>query len=288
MIDIQAIEFPGFENVFENIEFYKEKFIKDSVIVFRNANLTLDEQNKFHQKLGEHFGWHTSTEEKNYYQESHHHNKNIGIAKKDEVMLGWHVEHCYYSNPIVAGTWNMFHLTADPESGKTYFVDTCLIYEMLDEDSQKFISSCTVNCKNYGVETEKIFAPYSAVKEHWLTNKPTIRIPISSNWQTEKPGDEYQTTDGEFLSDPNILELVDGRTPTDSDYKKFADIAEQVSAIIKTEESIRLVQKWKQGDLVFMDAFKLAHAVTGGFKPEDRKFTGIWGQQNELQYKQNN
>ena len=32
--------------------------------------------------------------------------------------------------------------------------------------------------------------------------------------------------------------------------------------------------------LVIPDLFKLAHAVTGGFKSEDREFRGIWGYKN--------
>ena len=55
--------------------------------------------------------------------------------------------------------------------------------------------------------------------------------------------------------------------------------------VIEKDESIRIVHDWKQGDLVLMDAFKLAHAVTGGFKPEDREFTGIWGYRDPINYK---
>jgi hypothetical protein len=40
-----------------------------------------------------------------------------------------------------------------------------------------------------------------------------------------------------------------------------------------------MVHRWQQGDLIIPDMFKLAHAVTGGFKSEDREFRGIWAYQ---------
>ena len=267
MIKTVPIEYKSIENIIDNIDSYKEKFIKDSVIVFRNANLSFDEQLHLHKSIGEAFGWNTHREEGSHYKENHSHNPNVGVSGTEEIMLTWHVEHFYYSNPIVAGTWNMFHLNTIDGAGKTYFVDTSKVYELLDEDMKEFLSKCILK-----TETKKenwpfaIGTEYNAVSPHWLTNKPVIRISLS-RW-----------VDAEIFS-------IDGKSPTEKDYEMFRRSALRAIDIIEKDESIRLVHDWKQGDLVLMDAFKLAHAVTGGFKPEDREFTGIWGYRDPINYK---
>lgn len=280
VIKITPIDYPGFDNVFNNIEFYKEKFIKDSVIVFRGANLSLEDQKLFHYNLGDFFKWNTLKNEDNYYKETHSHNNMVGIAKEDEIMLGWHVEHCYYDNPIVAGTWNMYHLKAAPGAGKTYFVDTSIVYEMLDNDSQDFLKTCKLNAKNFGLDN--IFPPYKTIVDHWITGKPVIRMPIEEHWSEFGPDDENYIKSNHESYEVNILHSVNDKSPTKEEYKKFSDIAKRVGNIVRNDESIRIAHQWEQGDLVFMDAFKLAHAVTGGFKPEDREFSGIWGQRDSL------
>lgn len=264
MIKTIPIEYKSIKDITDNIDTYKEKFIKDSVIVFRNANLSFDEQWTLHNKIGEAFGWHTQTGE-SHYKENHSHNPNVGVSGTEEIMLTWHVEHFYYSNPIVAGTWNMFHLNTKNGAGKTYFVDTSKVYELLDEEAKNFLSKCVLK-----IDPNKLFSPlakeakYNIVLPHWLTNKPVIRMSLS-RW-----------VDDEIFS-------IDGNDPTEKDYEIFRKSALKVIDLIENDESIRIVHDWKQGDLVLMDAFKLAHAVTGGFKPEDREFTGIWGHRDLIQ-----
>jgi alpha-ketoglutarate-dependent taurine dioxygenase len=266
MIHTVPVEYKSIDEIMDNIDKYKEKFIEDSVVVFRNANLSFDEQLSLHKSIGESFGWQTHREEGSHYKENHSHNPNVGVSGSDEIMLTWHVEHFYYSNPIVAGTWNMFHLNAEAGAGKTYFVDTSKVYELLDEDMKDFLSNCILKTK-----TQEEFWPfatqtnYKAVLPHWLTNKPVIRISLS-RW-----------VDDEIFS-------INEKPPTEKDYEMFRNSALRVIDLIEKDESIRIVHDWKQGDLVLMDAFKLAHAVTGGFKSEDREFTGIWGYRDPIKY----
>lgn len=256
MINLIPIEYPGTKEVIKNIDFYKEKFLNDSVIVFRNANLSLEEQREFHLLLGEQFNWNTA--HRGYYEENHKNNPAVGIVGPDEIMLNWHVEHFAYSNPIIAGTWNMFNFSCSSECGKTYFVDTSLVYQMLKKDMQEFLNSCILDTE--GIDSFNKFSKsslYSPVLEHWATKKLVIRLP---------------------LHDKNVkIHSVNNNIPTEPDYEKFKIIQTEIKNIIRNNEDIRIVQKWKQGDLVLMDAFKLAHAVTGGFNSEDRSFFGIWG-----------
>ena len=37
---VEPVEFPGIDQVLDNADYYKDKLINDSVICFRNANLT--------------------------------------------------------------------------------------------------------------------------------------------------------------------------------------------------------------------------------------------------------
>ena len=264
MIKTVPVEYKSIENIIDNIDAYKEKFIKDSVIVFRNANLSFDEQLSLHKTIGKAFGWHTY-KDGTHYRENHSHNPNMGISRTEDIMLNWHVEHSYYSNPIVAGTWNMLHLSTTDGAGNTYFVDTSKVYELLDNDMKDFLSNCILKTEPkkehwpFAVKTE-----YNAVSPHWLTGKPVIRISFYS-WHEDK------------------IFSVNGNDPTEKDYEMFRKSAARVTYLIENNESIRIVHDWKQGDLVLMDAFKLAHAVTGGFKPEDREFTGIWGYRDSIQ-----
>jgi alpha-ketoglutarate-dependent taurine dioxygenase len=264
MIKTIPVEYKSIKDITDNINTYKEKFIEDSIIVFRNANLSLDEQMILHKHIGKAFGWHTQ-KDNTHYRENHNHNPNVGVYGTEDIMLTWHIEHFYYSNPIVAGTWNMFHLNTIDGAGKTYFVDTSKVYELLDDNMKDFLSNCILKTEpkkeHWPFAVEK---KYNAVSPHWLTGKPVIRISLS-RW-----------VDDEIF-------LVNGNDPTEKDYEMFRKSALKAIDLIENDESIRIVHDWKQGDLVLMDAFKLAHAVTGGFKPEDREFTGIWGHRDSIQ-----
>jgi alpha-ketoglutarate-dependent taurine dioxygenase len=259
MIKIVPIEFPGLEELKNNFDFYKNKLIEDSVVAFRNANISLEDQKELHKTLGDLFGWETREGGWNYYQENHSHNPSINTAQKDEILLGWHMEHVYYNTPIIASTWNMSTFNVDSSVGKTYFFDTQKIYSSLDEDSQNFLSKCRLNSSNFNLEQP--FIPYDLVQDHWLTKEKVIRLPIG----------------GDIFENLEILDSFDGEKPSLENNNKFKTLASSISRRITDDESSRLVHEWKQGDLLLVDIFRLAHAVTGGFEPKDREFTGIWG-----------
>lgn len=266
-MNIETIEFPGIDTIVNNAEFYKDKFVNDSILVFRNANLSFDQQSKLHSSLGKIFGWITPKEvddKLTKYIENHASNRKLGIATKDEIMLTWHIEHVYYDNPILAGTWNMVVFNIDNENGKTYFVDSEKVYQLMSQESKDFLDKCIISAKDFGLED--LFTNFSPVQNHWITGKPLIRVRIAEN----KEG-------------INNLVLFDGKEPTKDQNEKFKDIVWWFSNQVINNEEIRMVHKWQKGDLVIPDMFKLAHAVTGGFDPMDREFIGIWGYQKEKQ-----
>jgi alpha-ketoglutarate-dependent taurine dioxygenase len=261
MIYIEPIEFPGIDNVLNNIEFYKEKFLQDSVILFRNANLDHADQSLFHFELSKLLNFYTiSDKEKGLdnYIENHSKNPYRESTKKDDVMLKWHIEHVNYKNPIVISTWNMTKFTTDSENGKTYFIDCEKVYNEMPDDWKNFISSCKAN--HPGKNSWNTNKEFPLVYDHWITGNPVLRTVIR-----------------EFTDDNSNLVSVNDKNATDEDKKLFKKISAWVGNYVYNNENARIVQKWQQGDLLIVDIFKLAHAVTGGFDPKDREFIGIWG-----------
>jgi alpha-ketoglutarate-dependent taurine dioxygenase len=282
MKNTQPIDFPGIENILKNINLYKKKFLEDSVIVFRNANLTYDEQSYFHNELSKLLNYNIILKEDNkadMYLENHAKTILTKSAQKDEILLSWHLEHVYYKNPIVISTWNMTKFKTDNENGKTYFLDCEKAYNEMPEDWKNFLSQCRVSqsLKQGPKETiewdsgrtknsDKDWKEnnYCPVSEHWITENPTLRLAIIKE-------------DSSILY---TLVSVDDRDPTELEVELFEEIIAWFAKYVYTNEDERIVHKWQEGDLLIVDIFKLAHAVTGGFNPEDREFIGMWGYKN--------
>lgn len=261
MINIEPIEFTSIQEIKDNFNFYKNKFIKDSVIVFRNANLTHEEHVEVNKFFGEKFGWlnfKRNFEEVDNYVEDHARIENILTTNGDDVVVFWHIEHVYYKNPIVAATWNMLVFNTNNENGKTYFVDSSKLYKNLKDEWKNFLHASIVGVGKFDGDFK--FDDYSPIGYHWITNESVIRLRIDK-------------LDGAT----NNLVSVNERTPTEEEDKIFKDICSWFNNQVTTNEELRIVHKWQKGDLVVTDLFRLAHAVTGGFNPEDRRFVGIWG-----------
>ena len=262
MIYTKPIEYKGLQDIKENIDFYYDKFIKDTILVFRNANLTNEEHLELQQVLGDRFGWFPNTTSgiESRYFENHAPNGHLTEENKDVVVLDWHVEHPFFTNPIVGALWNMFTFNIDEDRGKTYFVDTRTIYKMLPDDWQNFLNKCVANAYSYNhtnsMHQTKVIAP------HWINKDPVIRMQlhrIEIGWHD--------------------LHSFDGRTPTADEQSQFIKIGNWIINEIINNEEVRIVHKWHQGDVVIPDLYCLAHAITGGFNPKDRHFTGLWSYQ---------
>lgn len=257
---IEPILFPGINEVITNLDFYKDKLLNESIIVFRNANLTYEEQSYLHKAMGDYFGWHTYVRDQKVdrYIENHEKRELINSSKGDDVMVGWHMEFPEYKNSILAGTWNMIKFNTDSENGKTYFLDSELLYKLLPLEWQKFLSNSLIE-----VLYKKDFKPYCPVSPHWITKESVVRLTFSDK-------------------DQNMYNLIsyDGHPATQEQKDMFDKIFFWIHNYVKNNDDNRIIHKWQQGDLLFSDIFKLMHAVTGGFDPADREFIGMWGYSN--------
>ena len=260
----QPIEFPGIQAILDNVELYKHKFLDESIIVFRNANLSYDDQSFLHAELGKLFNYNVDIaegEKTAKYIENHSERPLIETATSDDILLPWHLEHLYSGNPKVISTWNMTKFTTDNENGKTYFIDCGKAYNAMPEEWKIFLNVCKIN--NPNPETDENLDNFSPVVSHWINDGLLLRLAPRKN-------KDSGTT----------LRSVYDREPTELEKTLFEEIFTWFGNYVYDNEEERIVHKWEQGDLLVVDIFKLAHAVTGGFSPADREFIGMWGFKN--------
>lgn len=253
---VDVIEFKGIEELIINMPYYKDKFLTDAVFCLRNANLTIDQQEEVARIFGDSLNWYPNSIDpsQDLYVENHaRHIESIMSRDAYDTILPWHMEHVFRTNSIVSGLWNMQLFTCNNKFGKTYFVDTAKLFNNLNKRDQDFMLK--VKLKDKGGK-EDLFI--DLVQKHRITNENVIRFPFPRHHDVE-------------------LFQFDGKDFDASILQEYKEIYGFIYNKITTDESIRFEQMWQQGDLLIVDLFKMAHAVTGGFMPEERKFTGIFG-----------
>ena len=269
MIDIKPIDFPGIDSIKNNIEFYKDKFLSDKIIVFKDANCDESMQNEISEILGIGFNCSpmTAGTSRDFYIEDHHkHIDNTPTAGKDDILLHWHIEHVVQDRSHALGVWNMELFKCYQDSGKTYFVDMVNLYSSLSKEEQDFADKVTLTTlyekeitldeERKGMDLfEEISFTYSLVKKHWITNEKGIRFDFGTGTK---------------------LTSFDGRTPTEEELSKYNILHDKIEQNVLSNEDIRMVLKWEEGYLAIPDLFKLAHSVTGGFEKEERRLKGIF------------
>ncbi|CAB5218193.1 TauD/TfdA-like domain containing protein [uncultured Caudovirales phage] len=236
--------------------YYKEKFLNDAVFCLRNANLTVEDQERVARIFGDNLQWSPNsidTSQDLYIEDHTRHLDAILSRSSNSTILPWHMEHVFRKNPVVSGIWNMQLFTCDNNFGKTYFVDTAKLFNELNKDYKDFLLKVTLK-----PDQKNGFQDLKLVQKHRVTEENVIRFPFP-------------------LHNNFIFYKFDGEDIDDQIYNKYKEIYAFIDEKIRNDESIRLEQKWQQGDLIIVDLFKMAHAVTGGFTPDQRKFTGIFG-----------
>ena len=264
MIETFKTQYKGIKDFKENISYYAAKFQEESVICFRDADISIEEQVEIAISLGDHLGSFPNTKmlknkinkqefEKNHFYQENHKRAYIKKTENDEIIVPWHLEHWHRDNRTIAGIWHMITFLCDEESGKTYFVDTNKVWQLLNSQDQNFLK----RCRSLDYYDEKAYEA-DCVGKHWKLDQDIVQMQF-------------------FVFDElKYLSKIDGQSPNKDQIENFNRIMNFCVDQIKNNESIRIVHKWKQGDILIPDLNKLAHAVTGGFKPEERYFKGIW------------
>lgn len=246
------------------------------VSIFRGAAITSEQQSALMARYGDRLGWFPNSTNPTFYpyKENHQYTldmklsqgkSNIGICN-DDILVEWHMEQIGFPNPAIGASWNNKIFTCDEESGKTYFVDATRVYEKICAADIGFLELCRftelVGYHRPDYDQNQLpsdIEPLSPIVMHPLLNKKLIYI-----------------SPAETIEFGKKLISFDGREPQMHERQRFAKICRQVSTTITSDTELRLVHKWRQGDIVFVDLLRHYHAVTGGFIAEQRYFEGIW------------
>ena len=256
---IEPIPFTSIDNIIENIEFYKKQFLQDGILAFRDANLTEAEQKEFQRRMGDCFKVFPNTQDYSVQQYTENHEGVFDESiSGDEIMLGWHMEHLYFKNPIIMGFWNMQKFDTDKENGKTYFYDSRKLWNEIPVDWKEFLSKCTIDATSELDPLDKAYLT-KVVDKHWYTDETVLRLSVNK---------DYDEVD--------VLKLFDGREPSDHEKAKYTSIMQDIIKMLNDSGNKKKIHKWKKGDLLIPDMYVMIHAVTGGFSPSDRSFTGMW------------
>ena len=258
-MNTQPIEYFNIKDLEANIGYFGDKFKNEGLLVFRNANLSESDQRRVQEIFGDYFGIYPNSQESfdQLYIENHDAIREIN-SSGDELMLGWHMEHLYMSNPIVIGFWNMYKFLADPNTGKTFFYDSRTLYKLIPDDWKDFLALCVIDTSG-NVNVLNDINHTLPIVEHWLTKEPTLRIPL-------------------YKIDPDFHPLVSfAGSPASSEQKdEYEKITLGIKSLLLGDTFRTFTHKWKQGDLVIVDIHCMLHAVSGGFDPSEREFRGMW------------
>jgi alpha-ketoglutarate-dependent taurine dioxygenase len=277
MIPINTIDFISIEEVKSNPDKYKKIYLEDKIIVFRNANLNKEEQSELMIFFGDLLGWYPNSinSNKSEYTETHHKHMNEGVnVSKDELMLSWHIEHVQNEEDSHHGaTWRMEKFECPDDSGHTYFVDMAKMFKDLNLEDQEFLSKCTnilettefrykTDLNDLEKEKEEFIVSkeFACVNTHPITKEKTVRVSLFASNGTL-----------------NSLSKFDCREPSEEEKDRFLRLTKWICNEVWTNENIRMVLKWKQGDLAVPDLYKLAHSVSGGFTKNQRVLSGQFG-----------
>ena len=272
MILVKTTEFTSIEEIKSNPDKYKDIFLKDKIIVFRNANLNKEQQTELMEFFGDTLGWYPNSLNRSpsdYVEDHHKHMVNGRYATKDQLMLNWHTEHVENENDSFHGaTWRMEKFNCPEDSGHTYFMDMTKMYADLNKEDQEFLDKCvtylTVVEATYDRDNnqtlKEIKQSFNTVAPHPITGEKTLRVHLASPVP-------------EFIS----LEKFDGREPTVDEINNFNRLIKWVCNEVWNNEEIRMVHKWQEGDLAVPDLYKLAHSVSGGFVENQRTLQGQFG-----------
>jgi alpha-ketoglutarate-dependent taurine dioxygenase len=271
MIDISPVDFISIQEIKDNPEKYKEIYFRDKILVFRNANLNEEQQSELMIFFGDLLGWYPNSKNPTIlnYKEDHHRQMVNGIdIPKDQLMLSWHVEHVENEeDPHCGATWRMEKFECDEDSGHTYFVDMTNMYNLLQKDEQEFLSNCEIRVEttvrrdeNEEAKEFEIIRNFNCISLHPVTGEKTVRLSLFSQHGLL-----------------NSLHKFDGRDPSKEENDKFVKIYNWIISQVWYNEDIRMVLKWKQGDLAVPDLYKLAHSVSGGFTKNQRTLRGQFG-----------
>ena len=261
-INVNLIEVSSKEDLYSRLNEILDVQIKNSIVGIRGVRLTEEEQLQLVRDLGDIAGWFPNNSEpfNHKYIENHSANSSVEASSNDELILSWHLERVDYDEYVllVAGVWNMRLFNCDPESGKTYFIDSRKVFQKIySEEEKTFLRGCRAYWVEQTPKGDTRTNYVNIVQPHWKTQEEQIRVELHHMAAIK-------------------LHKVNNNDPTLEEIAIFESLMKRFAEEVENNEDLRIIHKWKEGDILIPDLFSLAHAVTGGFDPKDREFTGYW------------
>lgn len=261
---VPVIRLQSLDEVKSNIDNILSEFIDKGILVVKGSSFSERDQIEIAQIIGDSLGWNINSKSdpevvsKSIYSGGH---SDFSDKKydhtDDDYVLDWHIEQVYYVDPVLAGLWNMTTFTSSPNSGTTRFVDSIELFSNFSETDKNFLlKSAVVWDKPVNGGSGPFYT--KVIGYHPISKKPLLRV---------------ETDRGCYLL-PKLC-AFDGKEPSQVEIERFDSLISELKQQLDSNTEIRYVQHWEQGDLLIVDLFRMYHAVMGGFKFGERKFTGI-------------
>lgn len=262
--EVHVLEVTSVRDAIAAIDDILEIFKSKGLLVLRGASFSTEDQLSLATALGNTLSWNVYSDANDAvfntstYDGGHSDRTDREYVEgPDEYVLDWHIEQVYYVHPILAGIWNMNTFTAPSGSGDTRFVDAIEAYSLYSEEDRDFLSKSIVK---WDKPTPHGSGPFftKVVDNHPITGAPQLRV---------------ETDRGSYMMPK--LALLDGVEPSEQDIARLDYLLQVLKDNLNNNLDIRYSQHWQEGDILIVDLFRMYHAVMGGFKYGQRKFTGI-------------
>lgn len=254
------------DDALSSIDFYAEEFTKNGILIFKEMNLTEDDQLLLLSTLGDILGWFPNSQNKFHGKYIEDHTELLNKYKSsgqpntpDEIILAYHLECTNYEVPQVASAWNMTKFDCDSYSGKTSFIDSRIVFNKLTNKEISFLYNCLIAHIHSGViEEGKFIHPHEAISKHPLYDYDCLRI--------DAKGPKYQK-----------LHKFKGKDPGTINNIRYKRLVYKIHDTIKELSNSECYwHSWSKGDVVIPDLNVMYHAVRGGFTYGQREFVGFW------------
>lgn len=248
MNNIIPIKNVSFDSIIDQIDNYVNVFLKDGLLLFKQINISLEQQEMLSKKLAEKINCNYISPLDN---EDHLITFNLKDRpySKDELFIPWHLEHCEKRESQIACSWNMIHFSSKYGTGNTGFINSYNLFEKMPTEWKSFLRSIEI------IDRSNKFPPRKCIKKHFLKNHDLIRL---------SPNQE------------DNLHLVNNRTPSKEENELFSKIRNWYNNQILNNHDIQLWWEWSQGDLLIVDLSMMIHAVKGGFSLGERIISRNW------------
>ena len=247
----------------------RERFNEHKVMVFPRLAITDDEFGVIRDLLG--FG--TAEDMDSPYKVDYKGFFESDWPSVNGILNPWHMENLYMNHPPVYGIWHMEKFQCEPGSGSTIFVDMGKVCRKLPYHLRKFAEQTrTVGLPGWFPIDRELFNSSVDETTFWFpTDVEGEEVPVTAHPLIQK----HPITGEEILR--TVTQMPPGDTSTREVYLNPGYLVNEFTDWLHTEledKSNRLWQHWEQGDVVVLDIYSLAHAVTDGFFLNERLMNG--------------